>query len=83
MFDLFDDLRRNRTPPGHIAQKFRNVFDRVGSTVREQKNGETFGFIGNRQAGSSLLRLSRRVLLHKFAQALHVFDRSLRQNSVS
>lgn len=82
MFDLFDDLRGNTASPGHVAQKFRNVFDRVRSTVREQKNGETFGFVSNRQAGGSLLRLSRRVLLHKFAQALYVFDRSLWQNSV-
>lgn len=83
MFDLFDDLRRNRTSPSHVAQKFRDVFDRVRSTVREQKNGKTFGLISNRQAASSLLRLSRRVLLHEFAQALHVFDWSLRQNSMA
>ena len=44
MFDFFNDLRRNVTPAGHVAQEFRNVIDGVRSAMREEKNGPLIRF---------------------------------------
>lgn len=83
VFDLCDHLRGNLAAAGHVAQEFRDIVDRVGGAMGQQKNG------GGLRVGDSARFLTpdvsrlRRELLHEFAQVFDVLHRRFRQDPMA